>query len=59
MAAKKAHPGVLVKDLRGLAARLIANGIDVKWDDDFPGFYRFYTHDPFGNRLEFLEAHDN
>jgi hypothetical protein len=22
---------------------------------DFPGFRRFYAHDPFGNRLEFLE----
>jgi hypothetical protein len=24
----------------------------------FPGFRRFYAHDPFGNRLEFLEAKD-
>jgi len=54
-AAKKAHPGVLVRDLRGLAARFDAAGVAVKWDDGFPGFSRFYTHDPFGNRLEFLE----
>jgi len=54
-AAKKAHPGVLVRDLSRLAARLEASGISVKWDDHFPGFSRFYADDPFGNRLEFLE----
>ena len=54
-AAKKAHPGVLVKDLSKLAARLETSGISVKWDDHFPGFSRFYADDPFGNRLEFLE----
>ena len=38
-----------------LAARLEAHGSDVRWDDDFPGMRRFYTADPFGNRLEMLE----
>jgi hypothetical protein len=28
----------------------------VVWDGDFPGFRRIYANDPFGNRLEFLEA---
>lgn len=55
-AARKAHPGILVNDLAGLAARLEASGVPIKWDDDFPGFSRFYAADPFGNRLEFLEA---
>jgi catechol 2,3-dioxygenase-like lactoylglutathione lyase family enzyme len=55
VAAKKAHPGVLVKDLSKLAARLEASEISVKWDDHFPRFSRFYADDPFGNRLEFLE----
>jgi catechol 2,3-dioxygenase-like lactoylglutathione lyase family enzyme len=53
--AEKAHPGVLVRNLIGLSARLEACGISVKWDDHFPGFSRFYASDPFGNRLEFLE----
>jgi len=30
-------------------------GQDVSWDADFPGFRRVYAHDPFGNRLEFLQ----
>lgn len=53
--ARKAHPGVLVHDLPALALRLEDAGRTVAWDDDFPGHRRFYAHDPFGNRLEFLE----
>jgi catechol 2,3-dioxygenase-like lactoylglutathione lyase family enzyme len=53
--ARKAHPGMLVSDIDALAARLTASGVDVEWDDDFPGHRRFYAHDPLGNRLEFLE----
>jgi catechol 2,3-dioxygenase-like lactoylglutathione lyase family enzyme len=54
-AARKAHPGILVKDLPGLAARFQTHGVEVTWDAAFPGFSRFYANDPFGNRLEFLE----
>lgn len=50
----KAHPGILVGDLDALAARLEAAGHAVVWDENFIGFRRFYTRDPFGNRLEFL-----
>jgi catechol 2,3-dioxygenase-like lactoylglutathione lyase family enzyme len=53
--ARKAHPGLLVAGLRELAARLEENGAEVVWDGEFPGHDRFYAHDPFGNRLEFLE----
>ncbi len=53
--AVKAHPGILVDDLDEVARRVTAAGQDVTWDRDFPGFRRFYAHDPFGNRLEFLE----
>jgi catechol 2,3-dioxygenase-like lactoylglutathione lyase family enzyme len=52
--AAKAHPGILVADLDGLGARLAAAGHEVIWDDALPGYRRFYAHDPFGNRLEFL-----
>ena len=50
--ARKAHPGLVVDDLAEAARRV---GGDVTWDDDFPGFRRFHAHDPFGNRLEFLQ----
>jgi catechol 2,3-dioxygenase-like lactoylglutathione lyase family enzyme len=55
--ARKAHPGVLVDDLDGLAARLTDAGVPVQWDDAFPGHRRFYAADPYGNRLEFLEPY--
>lgn len=53
--ARKAHPGLLVSDLDSWAARLRAAGAPVEFDDDFPGMRRFYSEDPYGNRLEFLE----
>lgn len=53
--ARKAHPGVLVQGLGALAARLERAGAVVRWDGEFPGHRRFYSEDPFGNRLEFLE----
>ncbi len=54
-AARKAHPGLLTDSLDELAGRLASGGVEVAWDPDFPGFRRFYAHDPFGNRLEFLQ----
>ncbi|MFI6513744.1 VOC family protein [Streptosporangium sp. NPDC050855] len=52
--ARKAHPGILVTDLDGLAERLTDKGVEITWDDDFPGHRRFYVFDVLGNRLEFL-----
>ena len=57
VAARKAHPGIGVDDIEGLAARLERAGVTVRWDDRFPGQRRFYAQDPFGNRLEFLEPY--
>lgn len=54
--ARKGHPGILVTHLDDVVARLRSNGQPVEWDRNFPGFRRVYAHDPFGNRLEFLEA---
>lgn len=53
--ARKAHPGIRVDDIDAFAARLRARGAKVIWDDDLPGHRRFYSEDPVGNRLEFLE----
>lgn len=55
--ARKAHPGVLVSGIDNLAGHLRDAGVSVEWDDNFPGHRRFYAHDPYGNRLEFLEPH--
>ncbi|MEU9214012.1 VOC family protein [Streptomyces sp. NPDC048415] len=54
-AAKKAHPGLRVTGIEAYAARLQALGAPVTWDDNLPGHRRFYSEDPVGNRLEFLE----
>lgn len=54
--ARKAHPGLRVDGLRALARRLEQAGYPVTWDAQFPGYDRFYSADPFGNRLEFLQA---
>jgi catechol 2,3-dioxygenase-like lactoylglutathione lyase family enzyme len=53
--ATKAHPGLRVKDIDAFAERLITHGAPVIWDDNLPGHRRFYSTDPVGNRLEFLE----
>ena len=53
--ARKAHPGILVRDLKPLCERLRAAGHPVTDDDGLPGFFRVYVDDPFGNRLELME----
>jgi catechol 2,3-dioxygenase-like lactoylglutathione lyase family enzyme len=56
--ARKAHPGLLVDDLVAFAARLAEHGVEVEWDDRYPGFRRCYVADPPGNRIELLEPLD-
>lgn len=53
--ATKAHPGILINGLDAVAERLTDRGVEVTWDDTFPGMRRFYAFDLLGNRLEFLE----
>jgi catechol 2,3-dioxygenase-like lactoylglutathione lyase family enzyme len=57
--ARKAHPGIVVADIDGLAARLQAAGQPPLWDDAIPGVRRFFTTDPLGNRLEFIGSDDD
>ena len=54
--ARKAHPAIQVADVPALQRRLKTAGFDVIPDGNLPGVARFYTHDPFGNRIEFIEA---
>jgi len=56
--ARKAHVALRVEaaELDRLAERLAAAGSAVTWDDALPGERRFYSADPWGNRIEFLAA---
>lgn len=55
-ASRKAHPAFVVSSLDGLAERLEDAGLPTWRDEDLAPRRRFYGEDPFGNRLEFLEA---
>jgi hypothetical protein len=54
--ARKAHPGLRVApgELDRLAERLTAAGAPVIWDERLSDRRRFYTADPWGNRIELL-----
>ncbi len=54
--ARKAHPALLVRELTSLARHLEAAGVEVRWSDELPGVARCYVDDPFGNRIELIEA---
>lgn len=51
--ARKAHPALRVRGLADLVRRL---GLDVHWSEEIPGSLRCHVDDPFGNRLELIEA---
>ncbi len=54
--ARKAHVALRAEagELDRLAERLTAAGAPVVWDETLPGERRFYSEDPWGNRIEFL-----
>lgn len=52
--AKKAHVAYQVNDLEAAEESLRSGGFPVRPDDRLPGYRRFYTDDPFGNRVEIL-----
>lgn len=54
-AARKAHPALLVSELQDLVKRLREAGVDVV-EEALEGRLRVYVADPFGNRLELMEA---
>lgn len=55
---QKAHVAFVVADLDRLAEDLNGAGFDVIWDGTLPDRHRFFSTDPFGNRLEFLRDGD-
>jgi catechol 2,3-dioxygenase-like lactoylglutathione lyase family enzyme len=52
--ARKAHPALLVRELRALVERLREAQVDVV-EDPLEGYHRVYVADPFGNRVELME----
>ena len=56
--ARKAHVGLLVDDLDGLRRALEGAGVTTREDEASIGVRRFYADDPFGNRLELIDARD-
>jgi len=54
--AAKAHPALLVDDAQAMFERIQIAGIGCVWDTALPDVVRFYTSDPWGNRLEFMQA---
>jgi catechol 2,3-dioxygenase-like lactoylglutathione lyase family enzyme len=54
--ARKAHPALLVEDFAAFCARLAAAGVDVTEDTELPEVHRANIHDPFGNRIELVDA---
>ena len=54
--ARKAPPGLLVRDLQSLSKRLAGAGYEVTNGEPLDGYQHIYVYDPFGNRLELLEA---
>ncbi len=54
--AHKAHPALLVRadGLQALAERIAGAGARVVWDHEIPGVSRFYSEDPWGNRIEIV-----
>ena len=53
--ARKAHPGLLVENLKTLVAALRSAGHEVVDGEPLDGYEHVYVDDPFGNRLELLE----
>jgi catechol 2,3-dioxygenase-like lactoylglutathione lyase family enzyme len=51
----KMHPALVVRDLEGYVARLVAAGCEWKPSDELSD-RRGHTRDPFGNRIELIEA---
>jgi catechol 2,3-dioxygenase-like lactoylglutathione lyase family enzyme len=54
--ARKAHPALVVRDLAGLAAAAAAEKIDLRPNPDQPDGAGYYIDDPFGNRIELIDA---
>lgn len=51
--ARKAHPALVMRDLRAFVE---ASELEATWNDEIVGLVRCHVDDPFGNRIELIEA---
>lgn len=51
--AGKAHPALVVA---GLAEFVAEAQLDIAWSDEIASTVRGFVHDPFGNRIELIDA---
>ncbi len=54
----KAHPALLVRDLIAAREALAAADVAIEEDDSGLPVRRCYVRDPFGNRIELVDARD-
>jgi catechol 2,3-dioxygenase-like lactoylglutathione lyase family enzyme len=54
--ARKAHPALRVTGLSDLERSLASAGYEPQRGEDLPGIRRLFVSDPFGNRVELMEA---
>ena len=54
--ASKAHVAYRVADIDDCRAKVLNAGVEVLDGIQIPGLVRFEFRDPFGNRIEFLQA---
>jgi catechol 2,3-dioxygenase-like lactoylglutathione lyase family enzyme len=54
--ARKAHPALVVRQLASLVEVLEASGLVVRPNPDQPAGAGYYVDDPFGNRIELIDA---
>lgn len=58
VAARKAHPAFVVANLARARLRLAAHGVEIVEDDATLPAGRCHIRDPFGNRIELIDAAD-
>jgi catechol 2,3-dioxygenase-like lactoylglutathione lyase family enzyme len=54
----KAHPALLIRDLNAARSLLAGAGVPIEEDDSGLPVRRCYIRDPFGNRIELVDARD-
>lgn len=55
---KKAHPAIIVDDIDSFAYNLLKHGYEVRWNESIDEVKRFFTDDPYGNRIEIIRDGD-
>lgn len=56
---KKAHLAIIVDDIEAFAQKLTEHNCEVRWNESIDDVKRFFTDDPFGNRIEIIRDGDS